>query len=61
MNETITYVVTFEHGRWVSRCPGGEVEGVGVAASSSQLERDLAEIHAWAWPESTPGGEFTFD
>ncbi|WP_432871361.1 hypothetical protein [Microbispora rosea] len=61
MNKTITYVVTFENGRWVSRCPTGEVEGVGVAASLSQLERDLAEIHAWAWPESTPGVEFTFD
>jgi len=61
MSKTITYVVTFENGRWVSRCPTGEVEGVGVASSLSQLERDLAEIHAWAWPEETPGVEFVFD
>ncbi|MEU6728385.1 hypothetical protein ABZ917_32155 [Nonomuraea wenchangensis] len=61
MSSTITYVVTYENGRWVSRCPSGEVEGVGVASSLSQLERDLSEIHAWAWPENTPTVEFTFD
>ncbi|GIH59791.1 hypothetical protein [Microbispora siamensis] len=61
MSKTITYVVTSENGRWVSRCPTGEVEGVGVASSLSQLERDLAEIHAWAWPEETPGVKFVFD
>ena len=27
----------------------------------SQLERDLAEIHVWAWPEETPAVEFVFD
>ncbi|MGW0808266.1 hypothetical protein [Nonomuraea sp. NPDC002799] len=61
MSKTITYVVTYENGRWVSRCPAGEVEGVGVAGSLSQLERDLTEIHAWAWPASIPGVEFVFD
>ncbi|GAA1521945.1 hypothetical protein GCM10009677_63740 [Sphaerisporangium rubeum] len=61
MSKMITYVVTYEHGRWVSRCPGGEVDGVGVASSLSQLERDLAGIHAWAWPEEPPGVEFVFD
>jgi len=39
----------------------GETEGVGVAGSLSQLERDLAEIHARAWPEDTPGVAFVFD
>ncbi|MEU7745325.1 hypothetical protein [Nonomuraea sp. NPDC049158] len=61
MSKTITYVITYENERWVSRCPTGETEGVGVAGSLSQLERDLAEIHAWAWPENTPGVEFVFD
>ncbi|MEU8354390.1 hypothetical protein AB0C27_00140 [Nonomuraea sp. NPDC048882] len=61
MSKMITYVVTFENKRWVARCPTGEVEGVGVASSLSQLERDLAEIHAWAWPAETPGVEFVFD
>ncbi|MGN9844342.1 hypothetical protein ACTMTI_40080 [Nonomuraea sp. H19] len=61
MSKTITYVITYENGRWVSRCPTGETEGVGVAGSLSQMERDLAEIHAWAWPEDTPGVEFVFD
>ncbi|GAA1638606.1 hypothetical protein GCM10009733_039690 [Nonomuraea maheshkhaliensis] len=61
MSKMITYVVTFENRRWVARCPTGEVEGVGVASSLSRLERDLAEIHAWAWPAETPGVEFVFD
>ncbi|GAA2205781.1 hypothetical protein GCM10009850_012390 [Nonomuraea monospora] len=61
MSKTITYVITYEHGRWVSRCPTGETEGVGVAGSLSQLERDLTEVHAWAWPEDTPGVKFVFD
>jgi hypothetical protein len=61
MSKTITYVITYENGRWVSRCPTGETEGVGVAGSLSQLERDLAAVHAWAWPEDTPGVEFVFD
>ncbi|MFG1706922.1 hypothetical protein ACFLIM_27390 [Nonomuraea sp. M3C6] len=61
MSKTITYVITYENGRWVSRCPTGETEGVGVASSLSQMERDLAEIHAWAWAEDTPGVEFVFD
>ncbi|GGO78028.1 hypothetical protein [Nonomuraea cavernae] len=61
MSKTITYVITYENDRWVSRCPTGEVEGVGLAGSLSQLERDLAEIHAWAWPANTPGVEFVFD
>ncbi|NJP97210.1 hypothetical protein HCN51_48640 [Nonomuraea sp. FMUSA5-5] len=61
MSKSIAYVVTYEHGRWVSRCPTGETEGVGVAGSLSQLERDLREIHAWAWPGDTPGVEFVFD
>ncbi|MEV0389808.1 hypothetical protein [Nonomuraea sp. NPDC050643] len=61
MSMAIAYVVTYENGRWVSRCPTGEVEGVGVAGSLSQLERDLAEIHTWAWPEHTPDVEFVFD
>ncbi|MEV1243542.1 hypothetical protein ACIBO2_10250 [Nonomuraea sp. NPDC050022] len=61
MSKTIIYVITCENERWVSRCPTGETEGVGVAGSLSQLERDLAEIHAWAWPENTPGVEFVFD
>ncbi|MFB4283216.1 MULTISPECIES: hypothetical protein [unclassified Nonomuraea] len=61
MSKSITYVITYEHGRWVSRCPTGETEGVGVAGSLSQLERDLAEVHAWAWPEDVPGVEFVFD
>ncbi|MEV0628328.1 hypothetical protein ACI2LC_22705 [Nonomuraea wenchangensis] len=61
MSSTITYVVTHENGRWLSRCPSGEMEGVGVASSLSQLERDLSEIHAWAWPENTPAVELTFD
>ncbi|SEG23522.1 hypothetical protein SAMN05444920_102294 [Nonomuraea solani] len=61
MSQAITYVITYENGRWVSRCPTGETEGVGVAGSLSQMERDLAEIHAWAWPENTPGVEFVFD
>ncbi|MFG1943185.1 hypothetical protein [Nonomuraea sp. NPDC048826] len=61
MSKAITYVITYENGRWVSRCPTGEVEGVGVASSLSQMERDLAEIHAWAWPEETPGVAFVFD
>ncbi len=34
------------NGRWVSRCPTGETEGVGVAGSLSQMERDLAQMHA---------------
>ncbi|MEW9547932.1 hypothetical protein [Nonomuraea sp. NPDC050783] len=37
------------------------MEGVGVASSLSQLERDLTDIHAWAWPEEPPGVEFVFD
>jgi hypothetical protein len=61
MRETIIYVITYENERWVSRCPSGEVEGVGVAGSLSQMERDLAEVHAWAWPENTPSVEFVFD
>jgi hypothetical protein len=61
MSRAITYVITYENGRWVSRCPTGETEGVGVASSLSQMERDLAEIHAWAWPEDTPGVDFAFD
>ncbi|TMR96417.1 hypothetical protein [Nonomuraea basaltis] len=61
MSKAITYVITYENGRWVSRCPTGEIEGVGVAGSLSQLERDLAEIHVWAWPENTPGVEVIFD
>jgi hypothetical protein len=61
MSRAITYVITYENGRWVSRCPTGETEGVGVASSLSQMERDLAEIHAWAWPEDTPGVDFVFD
>ncbi|MGW6498480.1 hypothetical protein [Nonomuraea angiospora] len=61
MSKTITYVVTYENGRWVSRCPTGETEGVGVAGSLSQMERDLAQIHAWAWPQDTPGVELVFD
>ncbi|MGP3915059.1 hypothetical protein [Nonomuraea sp. 10N515B] len=61
MSKTITYVITYENGRWVSRCPTGETEGVGVASSLSQMERDLAEIHAWAWPEAPPGVDFVFD
>lgn len=61
MSKTITYVITYENERWVSRCPTGEVEGVGVAGSLSQLERDLAEVHAWAWPDNTPGVAFVFD
>ncbi|MFI7706295.1 hypothetical protein [Nonomuraea sp. NPDC049480] len=61
MSKTITYVITYENGRWVSRCPTGETEGVGVASSLSQMERDLAEIHTWAWPQDTPGVDFVFD
>ncbi|GGP15255.1 hypothetical protein LDL08_26005 [Nonomuraea glycinis] len=61
MSKTITYVITYENGRWVSRCPTGEIEGVGVAGSLSQMERDLVEMHVWAWPEDTPGVEFVFD
>lgn len=61
MSKPITYVITYENGRWVSRCPTGETEGVGVASSLSQMERDLAEIHAWAWPQDTPGVDFVFD
>ncbi|GAA3256767.1 hypothetical protein [Nonomuraea helvata] len=61
MSKAITYVITYERGRWVSRCPTGETEGVGVAGSLSQMERDLAQIHAWAWPEDTPGVELVFD
>jgi len=33
----------------------------GVPGWYRGLERDLAEIHAWAWPEKTPGVEFVFD
>jgi len=51
MSKKITYVITHENGRWVSRCPTGEIEGIGVAGSLSRLERDLAALHAWAWPE----------
>jgi hypothetical protein len=61
MSKTIAYVITYENGRWVSRCPTGETEGVGVASSLSQMEHDLAEIHAWAWPQDTPGVDFVFD
>ncbi|MEU4235102.1 hypothetical protein AB0F17_63450 [Nonomuraea sp. NPDC026600] len=61
MSKTITYAITYANERWVSRCPTGEVEGVGVASSLSQLECDLAEIHAWAWPERPPGVGFIFD
>lgn len=61
MSESIIYVITYENGRWVSRCPTGETEGVGVASSLSRMERDLAALHAWAWPEDPPGVEFVFD
>ncbi|MEV4802265.1 hypothetical protein AB0K18_19805 [Nonomuraea sp. NPDC049421] len=61
MSKPITYVVTYENERWVSRCPTGETEGVGVAGSLSQLERDLMEVHGWAWPDDTPGVDFVFD
>ncbi|MEV0614600.1 hypothetical protein AB0I81_14825 [Nonomuraea sp. NPDC050404] len=60
MSQTITYVITYEQERWVSRCPTGEIEGVGVASSLSQMLRDLAEVHAWTWPDNTPGVEFAF-
>ncbi|MGN9844334.1 hypothetical protein ACTMTI_40040 [Nonomuraea sp. H19] len=46
MSKTITYVITHENGRWASRCPTGETECVGVAGSLSQMERDLAQVHA---------------
>ncbi len=61
MSKAIIYAVTHENGRWVSRCPTGETAGVGVADSLSQLERDLSELHAWAWPGDPPGVEFLFD
>jgi len=61
MSKKITYVITYENGRWVSRCPTGEIEGVGVAGSLSQMERDLAALHAWAWPEDPPAVDFVFD
>lgn len=40
--KTITYVVTRDEGAWAARCPSGEVEGVAVADSLKQLERQLA-------------------
>lgn len=61
MSKVITYVVTHEHGRWVGRCPTGEVAGVAVADSLTRLERELGEAHTWAWPHDTPGVAFTVD
>lgn len=59
--KTITYVVTRDEEAWAARCPSGEVEGVAVADSLKQLERQLAEGHAWYWPTDAPGVEMAYD
>jgi hypothetical protein len=40
MSKTITYVITYENGRWVSRC---DVAGL---VAEYHREKELAEAHA---------------